>query len=243
MKSKKKYLKKLAAWLMPYTCLFCHNLSDRAQDLCTACLKDLPIIDHPCKCCAKPLSSMLDLICGHCLMHPSFFDRTLALFAYKPPITRFIMQLKFNHALLNARVAGELLADKILTEWYVEQPLPDLIIPVPLHVKRLKERGFNQAVEIARPLANKLHLPLDLFSVQRVKSTAAQATLLAKERWHNVQNAFAVEKNFTNMHVAVVDDVITTGNTIQEFCRILKKSGVRQIDVWCSARALNAFTQ
>jgi ComF family protein len=231
------YLKKIASVLVPYTCLFCSYPSSREQDLCEGCLNDLPTLHNPCSRCARPLSQA-NAICGQCLTHSPPFDRTLALFAYEKIITRFVMQIKFNHALLNARIAGELLAQQIITKWYLHQSLPDLIIPVPLHPLRLRERGFNQAVEITRPLAKKLHVPLDLWGVQRVKATAAQATLLAADRKLNIKNAFQANRHFSGLHLAVVDDVITTGNTMREFCQVLKKAGARQIDVWCCARAL-----
>jgi ComF family protein len=230
------YLKKIASLLVPYTCLFCSYPSSRGQDLCDGCLNELPLLGNPCIRCAKPLQQN-NLICGDCLTHSPPFDRTFALFVYEKPITRFVMQIKFNHALLNARIAGELLTEKIITQWYLNQPLPDLIIPVPLHPLRLRERGFNQAIEIARPLSKKLQLPLDIEGTQRVKATAAQATLLAKDRILNIKEAFQVNRQYSGLHLAVVDDVITTGHTIREFCRVLKKAGARQIDVWSCARA------
>lgn len=147
------------------------------------------------------------------------------------------MQLKFNHALLNARILGELLAEKIHL-WYQQQPLPEFIIPMPLHTKRLKERGFNQALEIARPISSSLGIPIDKTSCQRIKHTFAQATLHADQRQANIKKAFKVTSDLANKHIAVLDDVITTGNTITEFCRTLKKAGAGKIDVWCCARAL-----
>jgi ComF family protein len=237
MKIKNHYLKKIAAWLLPYTCLFCSASSSRQQDICQACLDDLPKLENPCPRCAKPLPfAHSDLTCGECIKLSPPFDFTHALFAYESPITRFIMQLKFNHALVNARILGELLTEKIQRDWYQHKPLPNLIIPMPLHPNRLKERGFNQAIEIARPIAKSLQLPLQLSDCLRIKETAAQATLLAKERQYNIKQAFKVNKNFSGQHIAVIDDVITTGHTMTEFCKSLKKAGASKIDVWCCAR-------
>jgi len=148
-----------------------------------------------------------------------------------------VMQLKFNHLLMNGRILGELLAENIEQKWYLQQPLPTRIIPIPLHSSRLKDRGFNQALEIARPIAQRLNIQIDQTSCQRQKFTVAQATLPATERQANIKNAFQMKGDFSGQHIAVLDDVITTGFTVSEFCRMLKKHGARRIDVWCCARA------
>ena len=147
-----------------------------------------------------------------------------------------ILKLKFNHALLHAHILGHLLAKKIRVEWYINKPLPNRIIPVPLHPIRLKERGFNQAVEIARPIAKHLKLPLNYHIGQRMKHTTAQAVLPARQRQKNMKNAFVVTHDLSNQHIAIIDDVITTGRTIREFASALKSAGAQRIDVWCCAR-------
>lgn len=164
------------------------------------------------------------------------FDYTHGLFLYQPPITKLILDLKFQRALANAKLLSELLFEKISQEWYQHKSLPSAIIPIPLHTKRLKERGFNQALEIARPLAKKLQLPLLIKSIVRSKHTIAQATLPATQRRRNIHGAFSIEQQLNNQSVAVVDDVITTGGTMDEFCRTLKASGAGRVDVWCCAR-------
>lgn len=131
---------------------------------------------------------------------------------------------------------GELLAEMITTTWYKNKPLPSTIIPVPLHPKRFKERGFNQALELARPISTLLKIPIDALSCQRIKHTAAQATLSGVERQKNVKNSFKISKQLTAQHIAIIDDVITTGHTIREFCHTLKHHGAKIIDVWCCAR-------
>lgn len=213
-------------------CILCRQVSDLSLGICQHCLDLLPILQHSCRKCAAPLGE--SKTCGYCSETAVSFDATHALFLYQPPITKLIWQLKFNHALIHAKLFGDLLTQKILKE-YANQSLPGLIVPVPLHKYRLKDRGFNQALEIARPVAKKLKIPLDL-SPKRCKSTMPQATLAAKDRTANVKNAFKLKRNYKNMHIAVIDDVITTGSTIQEFCHELKKAGAKRIDVWCCAR-------
>lgn len=231
------FLKKFATWLMPHSCVFCRNITDRSQDLCLSCLEHLPIIKQSCLSCANILpATHQNGMCGQCLKQKPPFDTTHALFHYQPPIPKLILDLKFHQALTHAKLLGELLAEKILFEWYQNKALPSAIIPIPLHTDRLKERGFNQAIEIARPVAKALKRPLLLHDAVRIKSTVPQTTLSAKERKLNIKNAFLIKKSFENQHIAVIDDVITTGNTIYEFCYLLKKQGAAKISVWCCAR-------
>lgn len=233
----KYFFKKMYSWCLPYVCILCGNSAANDQDLCTACLNDLPSLTHACPRCANPLpDSHTPLICGQCLKQPPPFDVTHALYFYKLPITQLILKLKFNHALLHAHILGHLLTKKICAEWYLNKPLPSMIIPVPLHPDRLKERGFNQALEIARPVAKHLALPLNYHIGQRIKHTAAQAILPARQRQKNIKNAFTVTHNLSGQHIAIIDDVITTGHTIREFASALKSAGAQQIDVWCCAR-------
>jgi ComF family protein len=232
------YLKKMEAWLLPYTCILCKNLTNHSRDLCEPCHQRLPILTNPCLRCAHPLmETTKDNYCQACQLHARPMDTTYALFLYQAPITQLILELKFKHMLINARILGELMAYQIKHQWYAQKPLPDIIMPIPLHVSRLKERGFNQALEIARPIAKYIQRPLNYQAAQRIKSTAAQATLNAIERQQNIQNAFVLTESLNHQHIAVVDDVITTGETIMEFCHTLKQNGVRKIDVWSCARA------
>ena len=118
------------------------------------------------------------------------------------------------------------------------QPLPELILPVPLHHRRLRERGFNQALELARPIAAGLGLPLDWHHAQRLRATDPQSDLPAKLRSHNVKGAFTVAPGLAVSSVAIVDDVMTTGHTVNELAVMLRGSGVRSVSVWVCARAV-----
>jgi len=234
----KHIVKKFYSWLLPYHCIFCHHASTLELDLCEHCRKDLPILTHFCRYCARELykTSSEGVACGECLKNPPPMDASFALFLYEDLVKNLILDLKFKHSLVNARLLGELLAQKIQQDWYNKSPLPDVIIPVPLHAKRIKERGFNQSLEIARPIAKRLQIPIENAACQRVKFILAQATLAAKERQVNIKNAFAVTKNLDSYHVAILDDVMTTGQTIIEMANTLKKAGAKKIDVWCCAR-------
>ncbi len=198
-------------YLFPGTCILCNMPSYRRQDLCRSCEIDLPWIDT---------------------LMPNY---VIALFYYQYPIDHLISALKFANKLIYAKILGELMADR-LVESYKCGSLPEVIIPVPLHKHRLRERGYNQALELARPISKQLNVPIDFNSCVRVKHTEAQTLVPAKRRQKNVKNVFAVNKNFSAQHVAIIDDVITTGSTIRELSNVLLQSGVSRIDVWCCAK-------
>ncbi len=147
-----------------------------------------------------------------------------------------ILKLKFSKQLSYAQTLGELLAARASEEWYQHTPLPDVLIPMPLHMQRLGERGFNQAIEIARPLATALGIPLDLDGLEREKATTAQSGLKAVERKKNMQRAFVATRDYSGLNIAVLDDVVTTGSTIDAACRALKTKGAKRIDIWAVAR-------
>ena len=117
-------------------------------------------------------------------------------------------------------------------------PLPDILLPVPLHANRLRQRGYNQALELARPIAAELKLPLDIDSCRRMKATAEQVGLSAKSRRSNIKGAFEVKDSFEDKRVAVIDDVMTTGSTVHELSQQLINAGAKQVDVWVCARAV-----
>ena len=222
-------------FLLPPTCLLCNGHGVGNRDLCEPCLQSLPRNYHCCYRCAEIFEQAVHTpgLCGHCLSQPPAFDETHSPFIYDENISFLIRQLKFNRHYANARLLGTLLADSILTS--VE--LPQCIIPVPLHRSRYSERGFNQAIEIAKTLAKQLDIPVDLNSCKRHRITQHQSNLPAKQRRKNLKNAFSVVKPLKYQHVAIVDDVMTTGTTVNELAKALKKSGVERVDVWVCARA------
>lgn len=144
-----------------------------------------------------------------------------------------IRGLKFHQQLANARVLVQLM----LPSLEALNDRPDLILPVPLHPERLRERGFNQSLELARHLGKTLNIPVDTKSCERIKATLPQSGLGKKERKKNVRGAFALRGPLKVRHLVLVDDVITTGNTLEELARLCKKAGVEKVSAWCAARA------
>lgn len=232
-----RFLKHLKFRLLPNACILCGGFPEREIDLCEPCEKDLPWLKQACSVCAQsiPSASQTEQICGVCLKKSPPFTKTIALFSYQFPIAEIIAGVKFQRKLVYARLLGKLLAKKLIKEYHGKS-WPQCIIPMPLYQTRLRERGFNQAVEIARPIVKEFGLTMDVRRCYRNRATRAQAELPASERHANVKDAFAIKKKIDDSHVAILDDVVTTGNTVIELSRTLKKSGVEKIDVWCIAK-------
>lgn len=178
--------------------------------------------------------------CGWCLRYQPPYDATFALWEYQKPVMQLITGLKFHSQLKYARLLGELMADYLSVQVAQGYQKPECIIPIPLHKTRLRERGFNQVLEIARGIAKRLDIPIDISSCIRVKATQAQSSIQAKKRRSNVKNAFRVVTGFSKRHVAIIDDVMTTGHTVSALSKQLRQHQVERIDIWCCARTIQS---
>ncbi len=215
--------------MLPQDCLLCGGYAG-ARAVCAACEHDLPRLPEArCPVCAE--ASPGATTCGACLKSPPHFDAAVAAFRYAFPADRLVHALKYGRRLATA----EFLAEAMLAAGI---PAGDLLVPMPLSAARLRERGFNQAVEIARPLARALGLPLALDGCSRRRDTAPQASLPWKARRDNVRHAFECPADFIGRSVIVVDDVMTTGTTADEFARTLKARGAARVTLWVAARTL-----
>lgn len=232
------WLKNILFTLLPQTCLLCGSTAhNNSVGLCTDCQKGLPSLPSSCFRCANPLADLdpdTPQLCGSCLQHPPAFDATLAAFPYQLPIDSLIQGLKFRQQLSSGRVLATLLAD------FLQQhnASAECIIPVPLHAKRLRQRGFNQALELARPVARRLGIPIDNRLCQRRHNTETQSSLPVNKRRQNVRNAFIVTQPCDYRHVAIVDDVMTSGHTANALATTLKQHGVEKVSVWTCARVM-----
>lgn len=228
----KQLLQSLA---FPAHCRLCTARTGGTGSLCPACSADLPWLESACQQCGCALpGGEQRLRCGTCQQQPPHFDATTALLRYRPPVDYLVQRLKFSGELAIAPLFSGLLATQLSCR---DTSLPDFMVPVPLHPSRLRERGFNQATEIARLLGRKLHLPVNRRLCKRTRKTDTQSLLPLKIRHWNVRNAFAVSGAIPARHVAIVDDVMTTGHTVNELARALKRAGARRVEVWVIARA------
>ena len=202
--------------------------------ICSNCYVRLPFLKSSCSVCAMPISSSQQ-ICGQCLQKSPTFDKTIAAFHYEPPISDFILSIKYSAGFDCLPLLTNSLQQSIV-ESYEADKFPELMIPVPLNRARLVKRGFNQATEVAKFLSRKLTIPLASELAFRSKTTVPQADLSAVERTRNLKNAFSI-KGVAPSHCAVIDDVMTTGSTVDSLSKALKKAGATRVDVWCLARA------
>ena len=232
-------LARFSRFVLPSQCIMCHSTTANPSSLCHLCHDRLPILQHKCALCAQyfPFDAAEGTLCATCLKNAPPFDQLIAAYPYCEPISHWISKLKFQHELIYADVLGHLLTEKIKTCWQSHRTPPTVILPIPLHQERLQERGFNQAIEIARPISHILNIPLDIAGTRRVKHTTAQTSLSGAERRRNLANAFASSHSYKGKSIAVLDDVITTGQTVYEYCTLLKSQGAESIAVWCCARA------
>lgn len=221
--------------LIPPRCILCGQPGFADLDLCLACFDDLPGNHNCCYRCGVHFEISLDgpQLCGRCLKKNPSFDETCAPYLYNDSLRYLITQLKFHQHYKHARLLGTLLARHLAetTEF------PECLIPVPLHRNRYQQRGFNQSIEIARHLSRQLSIPLDLKSCIRNRDTSHQTGLPAKQRRKNMRKAFSVINPLPYQHIAIIDDVMTTGATASALAETLKKHGVSRVDVWVCARA------
>jgi len=227
-----RLLSAVQRWLLPWRCLLCGDAGAEGVDLCADCAAELPRNTSCCAQCALPLP-LSAAQCGRCLRKPPPWDAAWAPFRYAWPLDRLETRFKFSRDLAAGRA--------LVSMWRRESPpstLPQLIIPVPLHRRRLRERGYNQAWELARPLACSLGIPGSDNLLRRVRHTDAQTGLDAAQRRHNLRHAFALREGAALPdHIVVLDDVFTTGATLAECVRVLKRAGALRVDVWALARA------
>ena len=219
------------------TCLLCDVTADAALAICTSCEAELPWLGGHCQICALPLPSH-GLVCGACLKKPPSFAKVEAPWRYAFPIDSLITRFKHQAKWPLGRLLGELLSHHLQHAFDEGLPRPDLLLPVPLADKRQRQRGFNQAGLLAEWLSASLQLPLQSHWLQRVIDTPAQQQLDAATRKRNLRKAFALApgRALSGLHMALVDDVLTTGATAESLARLLKKAGAARVDVYCLAR-------
>lgn len=210
----------------PRPCLLCQA---QHGPLCQSCHADLPWLpQNLCPVCAQPTTN--GETCGHCLKETPAFDRTHALFAYGFPVDKLIQRLKYSENFTLAPLLGNLLAEHTTSK-------PDIWLPMPLHANRLKERGFNQAVEIARDLSRLTGIAMHPSWADRVRDTPPQAGLKRDARRKNMRGAFACKPDVRGLHIGIVDDVMTTGSTLDALAETLKQAGATEVSCLVVARA------
>jgi ComF family protein len=215
-------------------CLLCNAKIDALEAnihaACRACLNDLPW--HPKTSCPQCGLSSSGQLCGSCISSPPDFDATISVFLYDFPIDTMMQRYKYGNMLSLCAFFGQMLSEKVAFDTV------DIIIPMPMHPARIKERSFNQALEIAKFLCKNHKEKLDYKSAERQKLTPPQASLPLKERVKNIKGAFSVNTVLTGKRIVIVDDVMTTGASLNELAKTLKKAGASHVECWVIARTL-----
>jgi ComF family protein len=221
--------------LLPQACFLCGARSV-GQQICPDCDADLPRLTRAC-CpqCALPTRDAE--VCGDCLRHGPAFDRTLATYRYAFPLDALIQQFKYAGISQLSAFFAEKMAQRIALEDLTQYPI-DYLIPMPLHSSRLAHRGYNQAAEIARRLSPQVGVPWLADACQRIRSTSSQAGLDLATRQHNLRGAFSCHFNLQGKRVALIDDVMTSGSSLNELAEVVRNAGASEIQTWVLARTL-----
>lgn len=221
--------------LLPARCVLCGQPSPSIC-ICAPCRQDLPWCGLHCHQCGLPLAFPIDTVCGQCLYKPPPFHSTVSPLRYEFPVDCMVQALKFKNQLAEGRVLSHMMCE------YVSQQsvdLPDVLIPLPLHRARMIKRGFNQAYELASYIGRTLSIPIHAGGLRRNRNTDAQSGLNRQQRRKNVHGAFYWRgAEPPPPHIALIDDVMTTGTTATECARVLKKAGANRVDIWVAARAM-----
>lgn len=222
----------LLNFLLPVSCGLCNAPTNRRLPLCRPCQDELPVIINACPVCALPVTTALP--CGKCQQLQPAYNQVHALYLYQEPVNFLVQQFKFNRKLEYGRLFSTLLAEKI--ETLAERP--DLIIPVPLHSSRLRKRGYNQAWELTKHLSALTNIAINHRACSRTIKTPLQTGLKASQRRRNLKQAFAITTDVKDLHICIVDDVMTTGSTLEAISSALKMAGAARVSGMVVARAI-----
>lgn len=236
-----RWLNSAQFWLLPGTCVLCRQASGQRFDLCESCHGRLRYIPRACPTCAAALAS--GSVCRVCVSEGSPFEQALAPLTWAEPTSLLVSHYKYHQQLACGRVLGQLLLHELKLH-YAGQPLPDLIVPVPLHPARLRQRGYNQSLLLARQLGRALGIPCHATLLQRVRNTPPQQSLDRALRLQNLQGAFALTPRaaaeLTGLRrIALVDDVVTTLSTARAVAAVLQAAvqPAPALHLWALARA------
>ena len=224
---------------VPGLCWLCRMpLALASWGVCSVCCRALFITLNVCPQCGLP-TAFSTLPCGRCLQKPPQWQGLVMVNDYVPPLSSLIHRLKFSRQPEVGRALARLLLLAILrARREREFPWPDRLISVPLHPRRQWRRGFNQSDLLCRPLSRWLNCAWDSTALARVRATPVQHQLSARRRKHNLRHAFRLELPVRGLHIAIVDDVVTTGSTVAEIAQLLLRGGAATVQVWCLCRTL-----
>lgn len=228
---------------LPGNCLVCGYPLKGLICICEDCESRLPRVGQQCSACGIPLDTEPSTgICGRCLVKPPPFTLCRGAFRYQQPVSKLITDFKFNGNFASGRALAILLARNFLSHYQADTTpsMPDLLVPIPLHRKRLKTRGYDQALLLCKVVSRHTGIAMDGRLLVRTRNTTPQSQLHARQRTANLKNAFQLAGTKINLklgHIAIVDDVVTTASTAGTVAEVLIKAGAERVDIWALARA------
>ena len=208
----------------------CQTSHRGAYPVCLACFDELPRLNAACRTCAAPLADQTRIQCGPCGVNPPAIDRVLTRYRYEHRLRYMMHQFKYQEGLYLTAFMAQLMQHARPIHYNTQ-----CLIPVPMHPKKLQQRGFNQAMLLAKALGRQLNIEVNPNDCQKVINSARQAGLKARERAKNLRHAFRA-RPINLQHVTLIDDLITTGSTANELAKTLKHAGVKRVDLWCCAK-------
>lgn len=219
--------RKILSLLYPTTCVFCGTVA--SEGVCEACKKEVRLIEEPrCKRCGKPVRYEEQEFCYDCQSMEHFYEQGRSLWIHKMPVSQSVYRFKYKNRRVFAEYYAARMAEQfsgLIRQWKIE-----VIIPVPVHKSRRKKRGYNQAEVLAEELSRRIRIPVESFAVSRVQKTDPLKTMNPQERRRALSRAFSVSADWKKKkNVLLVDDIYTTGSTIDEIARILKEKGVQKV--------------
>lgn len=216
-------------WMLPASCLSCAQpFAENDYPLCHSCYATLPFQRFACRRCGQNIASQQDG-CGRCLAHPPPYDECFCAFEYRNPISKLVRDFKYHQRPELATPLAQLMARELTAQ---AVSLPDLVLSVPVHTSRLRSRGYNQSSLLSKKLALLLDIDYQANLLKKTNNTPPQAELSLQQRANNLQGCFALTTQIKAKHVALVDDVVTTGATASEIAKTLKRNGVDYVQVW-----------
>ncbi len=219
---------------LPAICGLCNQYYRSPLAICNECLALITPLGPACRQCAMPLPDDNHLLCGHCCQKKPWIDTVITAWRYEEPLRSLLHEFKYREGLHLVTLLSTLMMHALPAGGYTTECL----VPVPMHPKRLRQRGFNQAAELTKHLGRRLAVPYELTLCKKIINTTPQAGLNAAERRRNLQRVFQANPG-NYRHITLVDDLLTTGSTANELARVLKQHGVERVDLWCCARVAN----
>jgi ComF family protein len=217
---------------LPSICVLCQQYHRGSLAVCSSCSDLFKRVNHACHYCAFPLPDAKFLVCGCCAKKKPAFDHTITAYYFEEPLRTLLHEFKYHDAFYLRSFLVKLMLDAL-----PENAIPtQCLVPVPLHPQRLQQRGFNQAAELAKLLAKQLKVPCELHLCKKMTHTPPQANLSGQQRRKNLHQAFQAKVN-NYSHITLVDDLLTTGSTMNELATVFKRQGITTVNVWCCARA------